>query len=57
MGSHAKDDAATGALLGAGAGALIGKQSDRTAEGALLGAAVGGAAGAAIGSQKDKTSD
>ena len=37
-----------GAALGAGAGALIGKQSGRAAEGALIGAAVGGLAGAAV---------
>ena len=37
-----------GAALGAGAGAIIGKQSGRAAEGALIGAAVGGLAGAAV---------
>lgn len=35
----------TGALLGAGAGAVIGHQSGNTAEGALIGAAAGGVAG------------
>lgn len=35
----------TGALIGAGTGAVIGHQSGRTAEGALIGAAAGGVAG------------
>lgn len=35
----------TGALIGAGTGAVIGHQSGNTAEGALIGAAAGGVAG------------
>ncbi|MBK1829131.1 glycine zipper 2TM domain-containing protein [Verrucomicrobiaceae bacterium R5-34] len=52
--SHAKNDAATGALLGAAAGAAIGKDSGNTGTGAALGAAVGGGAGYAVGNEKDK---
>jgi outer membrane protein OmpA-like peptidoglycan-associated protein len=47
-----------GALIGAGAGAvvggLIGSKSKNTALGAILGATIGGAAGAVIGNQMDK---
>lgn len=39
-----------GALLGAGAGAIIGNQSGRAGEGALIGAALGGLGGFAYGS-------
>ncbi len=46
--------AATGALLGAGAGALIGHQSGHTGEGALIGAAAGGTAGALYGNAADQ---
>ncbi|NNC89704.1 MAG: glycine zipper 2TM domain-containing protein [Akkermansiaceae bacterium] len=47
-------DAGTGAVLGAGAGAIIGHQSDHTAEGAVLGGLIGAGAGAAVGANKDK---
>ena len=45
---------ATGALLGAGAGAIIGHQSGRTGEGALIGAAAGGTAGGLYGNARDQ---
>lgn len=45
--------AVTGALLGAGAGAIIGNQSGHAGEGALIGAAAGGLGGAAIGNARD----
>jgi uncharacterized protein YcfJ len=45
---------ATGGLLGAGAGAIIGHQSGRTAEGALIGAAAGGTAGGLYGNARDQ---
>lgn len=41
--------AGIGSMIGAGAGAIIGHQSDKTAEGALIGAAAGAAGGALIG--------
>lgn len=41
--------AVTGGTLGAGLGAIIGHQSDKTGEGALIGAVAGTAAGALIG--------
>lgn len=50
-----------GAVIGAGAGGviggIIGKQSDNTAVGAILGAAIGGAAGAYIGNYMDKQAE
>lgn len=49
--TRAKNDAATGALLGAGAGAALGGDGDRV-EGALLGGALGGAAGYAVGKSR-----
>ncbi|YCM43667.1 glycine zipper domain-containing protein [Verrucomicrobiaceae bacterium 227] len=52
--SAAKNDAATGALLGGAAGAIIGNQSGNAGKGAALGAAVGGAGGYAVGNEKDK---
>lgn len=52
--SHAQQDAATGALIGGAAGAVIGSQSGHTAEGAALGAGVGAAGGYAVGNEKDK---
>jgi len=52
--SSASRDATTGSLIGAGAGAILGKQSDNTLEGALIGAAVGGAGGYLVGDQKDR---
>ena len=45
--------AVAGALIGAGAGAIIGNQSGRAGEGALIGAAAGGLGGAAIGNARD----
>ncbi|MCP5531867.1 MAG: hypothetical protein H7A49_00245 [Akkermansiaceae bacterium] len=53
-GPNTQRGAATGALLGAGAGAIIGHQSGRTLEGAALGAGAGGATGAIIGNEQDK---
>ena len=45
---------ATGAMVGAGTGAVIGGViDDNTARGAILGAVIGGAAGAAIGNIMD----
>ncbi len=41
--------AGIGSMIGAGAGAIIGHQSGKTAEGALIGAAAGAAGGALIG--------
>ncbi|MDB4265357.1 glycine zipper domain-containing protein [bacterium] len=52
--SAAKNDAATGAILGAGAGAIIGNQSGSATEGAAIGAALGGLGGYAVGNEKDK---
>ena len=51
--SNAQRNAATGAIIGGAAGALIGKQSGRTAEGALIGAGVGGVAGHMHGKNQD----
>jgi uncharacterized protein YcfJ len=45
---------ATGALLGAAAGGIIGHQSGRALEGAALGAAAGGGAGALYGNARDQ---
>lgn len=45
---------ATGGLLGAGAGAIIGHQSGRTGQGALIGAAAGGTAGGLYGNARDQ---
>jgi uncharacterized protein YcfJ len=53
-GPNTQRGAATGALLGAGAGAIIGNQSGNTAGGAILGAAAGGTAGALIGNSRDQ---
>lgn len=52
--SNAQRDAATGALIGTAAGAVIGHQSGNTAEGAAIGAGVGAAGGYAVGNEKDK---
>ncbi len=47
-----------GAVIGAGAGAVLGGViADNTARGAIIGAAVGGAAGAIIGAQMDKQAE
>jgi hypothetical protein len=53
-GPNANRGAATGALIGAGAGAIIGNQSGNAGEGALIGAAAGGIAGGAYGNAKDQ---
>lgn len=53
-GPNTQRGAATGALLGAGAGAIIGHQSGNTAGGALIGAAAGGTAGALYGNARDQ---
>jgi hypothetical protein len=53
-GPNTQRGAATGALLGAGAGAIIGHQSGNTAGGALIGAAAGGSAGALYGNARDQ---
>ena len=45
---------ATGALLGAGTGAVIGHQSGHTGEGALIGAGAGTLIGGAYGKSKDQ---
>ncbi|RMH55706.1 MAG: glycine zipper 2TM domain-containing protein [Candidatus Hydrogenedentota bacterium] len=42
----------TGALIGAGLGAVIGNQSGKAVEGALIGAAVGGAIGYIVGESR-----
>jgi len=52
--SNAQKGAGLGALVGAGAGAIIGHQSGNTAEGALLGTAIGGGAGYMVGNEGDK---
>lgn len=53
-GPNANRGAATGALIGAGAGAIIGNQSGRPLEGAGLGAAAGGLIGGAYGNANDQ---
>ncbi|RYD40699.1 MAG: hypothetical protein EOP85_13820 [Verrucomicrobiaceae bacterium] len=45
---------ATGGLLGAAAGGIIGHQSGRGLEGAALGAAAGGTAGGLYGNARDQ---
>jgi 5'-3' exoribonuclease 2 len=45
---------ATGGLLGAAAGGIIGHQSGRALEGAAIGAAAGGTAGALYGNARDQ---
>jgi len=51
--SNTQNHAATGALIGAGAGAIIGNQSGDTEEGALLGAGAGAVGGAIFGNHQD----
>lgn len=53
-GPNTQRGAATGGLLGAGAGAIIGHQSGRALEGAAIGAAAGGTAGALYGNARDQ---
>jgi hypothetical protein len=48
-------DAAAGALIGAGSGAIIGGAVSGRAEGAAIGAGVGAVTGAAIGSQNERS--
>lgn len=45
---------ATGGLLGAAAGGIIGHQSGRALEGAAIGAAAGGTAGGLYGNARDQ---
>lgn len=53
-GPNTQRGAATGALLGAAAGGIIGHQSGRALEGAAIGAAAGGGAGALYGNARDQ---
>ena len=53
-GPNTQRGAATGALLGAAAGGIIGHQSGRGLEGAAIGAAGGGTAGALYGNARDQ---
>ncbi|WP_193213276.1 glycine zipper domain-containing protein [Luteolibacter marinus] len=53
-GPNANRGAATGALIGAGAGAIIGNQSGRALEGAAIGAAGGAVVGGAYGNAQDQ---
>lgn len=54
VGPNTQRGAATGGLLGAGAGAIIGHQSGHTLEGALIGGAAGAAAGGLYGNARDQ---
>ncbi|MGI9243126.1 MAG: glycine zipper domain-containing protein, partial [Verrucomicrobiales bacterium] len=51
---HTKRGTVVGGLLGAGAGAVIGNQSDRPLEGAAIGGAVGALTGGLLGSARDE---
>lgn len=51
--SNAQRDTATGALLGAAIGGVVGHQSGKGLEGAAVGAAAGGIGGNAVGRNKD----
>jgi 5'-3' exoribonuclease 2 len=53
-GPNTQRGTATGALLGAAAGGIIGHQSGRALEGAAIGAAGGGTAGALYGNARDQ---
>jgi len=53
-GPNTQRGAATGGLIGAGAGALIGHQSGNALEGALIGGAAGAAAGGLYGNARDQ---
>ncbi len=53
-GPNTQRGTATGALLGAAAGGIIGHQSGRGLEGAAIGAVGGGSAGALYGNAKDQ---
>lgn len=52
--THEGTGAAVGGLMGAGAGAIIGKAAGNTGAGALLGAGAGALTGAAIGNSEDR---
>jgi uncharacterized protein YcfJ len=54
QGPNANQGMATGALLGAVAGGVIGNQSGRALEGAAIGAVGGGAVGSAYGTSQDQ---
>lgn len=54
QGPGANQGMATGALLGAAAGGIIGHQSGRGLEGAAIGAVGGGAVGSAYGTSQDQ---
>lgn len=54
MGPNTQRGAATGGLIGAGAGAIIGNQSGRPLEGALIGGAAGAGIGGAYGNARDQ---
>jgi len=49
-----QEGAFIGSVLGAGAGAIIGDNSNKAGEGALIGAAAGGLAGALVGDHVDE---
>jgi outer membrane protein OmpA-like peptidoglycan-associated protein len=53
-GSGAKKGAAIGGVVGAGTGAVIGNQGDRTVTGAIVGGAVGASVGAIIGDYMER---
>lgn len=53
-GPNTNRGAAAGALIGAGAGAIIGNQSGNAGEGALIGAGSGALIGGAFGNAKDQ---
>ncbi len=53
-GPNTQRGAATGGLLGAGLGAIVGHQSGRALEGAAVGGAAGAGAGALYGSARDQ---
>ena len=52
-GPSGKRGAVLGGIIGAGAGAIIGHQSDRPLEGAAIGGAVGAGAGGLLGGARD----
>ncbi len=54
QGPNTNRGAATGGLIGAGAGAIIGNQSGRALEGAAIGAGAGALTGGAYGMAKDQ---
>ena len=53
-GPNTQRGAATGGLIGAGTGAIIGHQSGRALEGAAIGGAAGAGAGALYGGARDQ---